>query len=74
MSTEALKSLQSDDCVAHFINGQHVADSGRSQDVFNPATGEVVRQVALANRKGSGSFNNCPAIASVARSFTSGNC
>jgi malonate-semialdehyde dehydrogenase (acetylating)/methylmalonate-semialdehyde dehydrogenase len=36
--------------VGHFIDGNHVADSGRSQDVFNPATGRVVRQVALASR------------------------
>lgn len=35
--------------VGHFINGQRVEDNGRSQDVFNPATGRVVRQVALAD-------------------------
>jgi malonate-semialdehyde dehydrogenase (acetylating)/methylmalonate-semialdehyde dehydrogenase len=50
MNTEALKTVQSDDCVAHFIDGEHVADSARTQDVFNPATGQVVRQVALASR------------------------
>jgi malonate-semialdehyde dehydrogenase (acetylating) / methylmalonate-semialdehyde dehydrogenase len=50
MSTEALKTVQSDHRVAHFIDGKHVADSGRAQDVFNPATGRVVRQVALASR------------------------
>ena len=38
------------DTVGHFINGQAVADSGRSQDVFNPATGKVARQVALASK------------------------
>jgi len=38
------------DTVGHFINGQAVGDSGRSQDVFNPATGKVVRQVALASK------------------------
>ena len=34
--------------IGHFINGQSVPDSGRSQDVFNPATGQAVRKVALA--------------------------
>jgi malonate-semialdehyde dehydrogenase (acetylating)/methylmalonate-semialdehyde dehydrogenase len=50
MSTEALKTVQGDDRVAHFIDGKHVADGGRAQDVFNPATGQVVRQVALASQ------------------------
>jgi malonate-semialdehyde dehydrogenase (acetylating)/methylmalonate-semialdehyde dehydrogenase len=36
--------------VGHFINGQMVADSDRIQDVFNPATGAVQRQVALASK------------------------
>jgi len=40
----------STETVGHFINGMMVADSGRTQDVFNPATGRVVRQVALASR------------------------
>jgi malonate-semialdehyde dehydrogenase (acetylating) / methylmalonate-semialdehyde dehydrogenase len=36
--------------VGHFINGQAVASrSGRHQAVFNPATGAVARQVALAS-------------------------
>ena len=35
----------------HFINGRTVASaSGRHQAVFNPATGAVARQVALATR------------------------
>ncbi|MFZ6848905.1 CoA-acylating methylmalonate-semialdehyde dehydrogenase [Undibacterium sp. RuRC25W] len=34
----------------HYMNGQVFAStSGRQQDVFNPATGEVVAQVALAS-------------------------
>jgi len=49
MSTEVLQTSPTTDCVGHFINGRHVADAGRSQDVFNPATGKVVRQVALAS-------------------------
>ncbi|HBM11884.1 MAG TPA: methylmalonate-semialdehyde dehydrogenase (CoA acylating), partial [Rhodospirillaceae bacterium] len=36
--------------IGHFINGQRVAGkSGRTTDVFNPATGEVQAKVALAN-------------------------
>ncbi|MGY4831512.1 CoA-acylating methylmalonate-semialdehyde dehydrogenase [Sphaerotilaceae bacterium SBD11-9] len=36
--------------VGHFINGQAVASrSGRRQAVYNPATGAVARQVALAS-------------------------
>lgn len=37
--------------VEHFINGKKVSGKGdRHQDVFNPATGEVSGQVALASR------------------------
>ena len=37
--------------IAHYINGQIAAgESSRSQSVFNPATGEVSGQVALASR------------------------
>jgi len=50
MNHQAMKTQQSSDSVAHFINGEHVTDNGRSQDVFNPATGSVVRRVALASR------------------------
>jgi malonate-semialdehyde dehydrogenase (acetylating)/methylmalonate-semialdehyde dehydrogenase len=50
MSSEALNIPRDGGRVAHFINGRHVADKGRGQDVFNPATGKVVRQVALASR------------------------
>ena len=34
--------------VGHFINGQRIVDAGRSQAIFNPATGEAIRQVVLA--------------------------
>ncbi|WP_200802411.1 CoA-acylating methylmalonate-semialdehyde dehydrogenase [Desulfopila aestuarii] len=38
--------------VGHFINGQNVSGAGnRMQDVYNPATGEVTRQVALASKE-----------------------
>ena len=36
--------------VAHFIGGRHVSGgSGRRQNVYNPTTGAVARQVALAS-------------------------
>ncbi|HYD78871.1 MAG TPA: CoA-acylating methylmalonate-semialdehyde dehydrogenase [Paucimonas sp.] len=36
--------------IEHYINGRIVrSESGRQQDVFNPATGEVTAQVALAS-------------------------
>ena len=36
--------------IGHFVNGQVVrSTSGRQQAVFNPATGEVVAEVALAS-------------------------
>ena len=36
--------------VGHLINGQVIADSARTQNVFNPATGAVSKQVALASQ------------------------
>lgn len=36
--------------VGHFIDGKHVPGQNRTQDVFNPATGEVSKQVALADK------------------------
>jgi malonate-semialdehyde dehydrogenase (acetylating) / methylmalonate-semialdehyde dehydrogenase len=35
--------------VGHFINGQHTAGGTRSQPVFDPATGQSSRSVALAD-------------------------
>src|SRR5690349_14394348 len=35
--------------VGHWIGGRHVAGHGRTQEVFNPATGVVARHVALAS-------------------------
>ncbi len=35
--------------IGHFINGEVVADDHRPQDVTNPATGDVTRQVAMAS-------------------------
>lgn len=36
--------------VGHLINGQIVTDGDRNQDIYNPSTGEVSNQVALASR------------------------
>ena len=36
--------------IGHFINGAHVVGkSGRSADVFNPATGEISAKIAVAD-------------------------
>jgi malonate-semialdehyde dehydrogenase (acetylating)/methylmalonate-semialdehyde dehydrogenase len=50
MNTEAVQPLQHIEGVGHFINGKPVPGKGRSQPVFNPATGAVVREVALASK------------------------
>ena len=36
--------------IAHLINGEYVNDNGRTASVYNPSTGQVVNQVALASR------------------------
>ncbi|QIE42298.1 CoA-acylating methylmalonate-semialdehyde dehydrogenase [Rhodobacteraceae bacterium SC52] len=36
--------------IGHYINGGQVVGTGRSADVFNPATGEVQAQVSLASK------------------------
>ncbi|HWF99215.1 MAG TPA: CoA-acylating methylmalonate-semialdehyde dehydrogenase [Steroidobacteraceae bacterium] len=39
-----------DSLLGHFIGGQSVpGDAGRAQDIFNPATGQVARRLALAD-------------------------
>lgn len=35
--------------IGHLINGELRTDSERTQDVFNPSTGEVSKQVAIAS-------------------------
>ena len=37
--------------IGHLINGEIRADDGRTQDVYNPATGEVSKQVSLASKE-----------------------
>ncbi len=36
--------------IGHLINGESTTPPGRTQDVFNPSTGEVSKQVALASK------------------------
>nr|CAA6802071.1 MAG: Methylmalonate-semialdehyde dehydrogenase (EC [uncultured Thiotrichaceae bacterium] len=36
--------------IGHLINGENTMPEGRTQDVFNPSTGEVSKQVALASK------------------------
>jgi malonate-semialdehyde dehydrogenase (acetylating)/methylmalonate-semialdehyde dehydrogenase len=50
MSIQAVSNVRPAEIVGHFINGRVVADDSRTQDVFNPATGLVIRQVALASK------------------------
>lgn len=37
--------------VGHLINGKKIHDTQRTQDVFNPSTGKVSKQVALASKE-----------------------
>lgn len=43
-------SQASQKIVGHLINGELRTDTARTQDVFNPSTGEVSKQVALASK------------------------
>ena len=36
--------------VGHLINGQTSSDGGRTQDIYNPSTGAVSKQVSLASK------------------------
>ena len=37
--------------IGHLINGEMITNTERTQDVFNPATGEATKQVALASKQ-----------------------
>ena len=37
--------------IGHLINGEIITETTRSQDVFNPATGQAEKKVALASKK-----------------------
>jgi malonate-semialdehyde dehydrogenase (acetylating) / methylmalonate-semialdehyde dehydrogenase len=36
--------------ITHLINGERIAGTGRTTEVFNPSTGAAIRQLALADR------------------------
>ena len=52
------------DAIDHWIDGRPVRGHGRTLDVFNPATGAVARQVALATTE-----DAAAAVASAAAAF-----
>ena len=49
-SLEAAVVASESDILGHFINGEIVSDQRRSAAVFNPATGQVTQQLALADQ------------------------
>jgi len=49
MSASSTENKDLDTTIGHFINGENTADNNRLQDVTNPATGQVARQVAMAS-------------------------
>jgi malonate-semialdehyde dehydrogenase (acetylating)/methylmalonate-semialdehyde dehydrogenase len=50
--------------VGHWIGGRSLQDGSRFQDVFNPATGQAIRQVVMADRELAGQ-----AVAAAAAAF-----
>jgi malonate-semialdehyde dehydrogenase (acetylating)/methylmalonate-semialdehyde dehydrogenase len=48
MSSVPRKNTGKQPLIGHFINGQRVLDAGNSLPVYNPATGQIIRQVVLA--------------------------
>ena len=43
--------LETAGIVGHFIDGKAIADDSRPAPVYNPATGKVTKQVAMASQK-----------------------
>jgi len=50
MNATAASKLDTAKVVGHLINGQQVADDNRPLPVTNPATGQVIRHVAMASQ------------------------
>ncbi|HNP35467.1 MAG TPA: CoA-acylating methylmalonate-semialdehyde dehydrogenase [Woeseiaceae bacterium] len=50
MNAIPAEKLNASNTLGHFIAGDDVADSNRSMPVSNPATGKVVRHVAMASK------------------------
>jgi len=50
MNATPATDINTANVLGHFINGQEVADDNRPLPITNPATGQVVRHVAMASR------------------------
>ncbi|MCH7695607.1 MAG: aldehyde dehydrogenase family protein, partial [Proteobacteria bacterium] len=50
-STQTAEPLSGHPIVGHYINGRNVKVTGRLLEVTNPATGQVIREVAAANKE-----------------------
>ena len=50
MNATPASNIDTASLVGHFINGVDVADDNRPEPVFNPATGELTKHVAMASR------------------------
>jgi len=50
-NSNVLSQKGSNEIIGHLINGEHITDTDRTQDVFNPAIGVVEKQVALASKQ-----------------------
>ena len=50
MNATPASNIDAASLVGHFINGADVADSNRPEPVFNPATGELTKHVAMASK------------------------
>ena len=48
--THTAQQIDTDIVVGHLIGGETVADTGRTAPVYNPATGEITKYVAMANQ------------------------
>jgi malonate-semialdehyde dehydrogenase (acetylating)/methylmalonate-semialdehyde dehydrogenase len=49
ISKESIGRGEQRDLLGHYINGQYSYDTERTGDVFNPATGKIIKQVAYAD-------------------------
>ncbi len=50
MNATPASKIDAASLVGHFINGTDVADDNRPEPVFNPATGELTKHVAMASK------------------------
>jgi len=50
-NSNVLAQKGSNEIIGHLINGEHITNADRTQDVFNPAIGAVEKQVALASKQ-----------------------